>query len=105
MAPEVIVGPFYTQAIDWWSAGCVACEMLTGFTPFFEAADVTGLVRRILYDTIVVPEHEHVGHSEAAFLSALLTRDPELRLGSPPHGAAAVLAHEWLVGLDGYDTN
>ena len=100
MAPEVIVGQFYTQAIDWWSAGCVACEMLTGITPFFEGQDVVGLMRRILVDKIVVPEHEHVSHREVAFLKALLTRDPELRLGAPPHGVAAVLAHEWLVGLD-----
>ena len=97
MAPEVVIGATYTKAVDWWALGAVACETLTGHTPFYvgEEMGVEDLVRRIIHSEIRVPVHAHAGHREVAFILALLTRDPTQRLGAELQDHEAVLAHEW----------
>ena len=96
LAPEVFLARApYTSMADWWSLGAVACELLTGQTPFADAnGSVESLLRKILYDPIVVPAHANVGTLECDFIVALITRDPLARLGA--HGAASILAHAWL---------
>ena len=99
MAPEIMIAATYHMAADWWSLGALTSELLTGHTPFYEAGmSVEDLVRKVVHSEIVVPAHAHVGPIEAAFITALLQRKPELRLGAPPHDCAAVLGHEWLMG-------
>lgn len=34
MAPEILKGEPYDFAVDWWSLGCVAFDLLTGSSPF-----------------------------------------------------------------------
>ena len=65
--------------------------ILAGATPFHETADVGLLVRKVIMDPINVPFHSNIGATEAAFIEALLSREPATRLGA--HGAAEVLAH------------
>jgi len=47
MAPEVIKGEDYDYAVDWWSLGCVAYDMLTGGPPF------TGHTNEKIMDKVV----------------------------------------------------
>ena len=97
MAPEIILGHTYTDAVDWWALGCLICELLTGESPFNEPAkSVSVLSRKILYDAIALPTHEHVGPLEREFIMALVVRDPSARLGA--RGAAQVLGHFWCIG-------
>jgi len=37
-APEVILGYFYTPAMDMWSVGCILVELKTGM-PLFKGKD------------------------------------------------------------------
>lgn len=34
MAPEMIRGKAYNQAVDWWALGALIYEMVTGYPPF-----------------------------------------------------------------------
>ena len=97
MAPELIRAETYTAVVDWWSLGCLTSELLTGSTPFnIAGTNVETLLRMILWDRIVVPAHPHVGPLERDFITALLERDPNARLGR--HGRAQVAAHPWCGG-------
>ena len=96
MAPEMVFGMDYNTAVDWWALGCLTSEMITGRTPFCDAGDsVQDVVRKIIHDPIVLPLPTggecgyELGEGEASFITALLARDPEARLGA--HGHASVL--------------
>lgn len=39
VAPEIIEGRGYTEAIDYWSIGVILYIMLCGFPPFYEEND------------------------------------------------------------------
>ena len=99
LAPEVLLGAPHGVDADWWSLGCLACEILCGATPFAVAGDdsVQQLLRRILHLPIQLPAQ--LGHAEEAFIEALLVRDPEARLGAGHGSDAAVLGHPWLEGI------
>ena len=105
MAPEVIHAKVYTSAVDWWSLGCVLCEWLAGRTPFFVDAaapdSVHTLIKKVLHVPIALPEHPNISTSDAAFIHALLRRDPADRL----QGAPAVLAHPWMHEADAPDSD
>ena len=82
MAPEIILAKPYSAAVDWWALGCLVCELLTGKTPFaVSEGNVKLLVRKIVYEPIVVPQHERAGPVETAFIEGLLERLPSMRLG------------------------
>eukprot|EP00002_Diphylleia_rotans_P031300 TRINITY_DN6501_c0_g1_i3.p1 TRINITY_DN6501_c0_g1~~TRINITY_DN6501_c0_g1_i3.p1 ORF type:complete len:442 (+),score=59.18 TRINITY_DN6501_c0_g1_i3:78-1403(+) len=54
MAPEVIRGNSYTQAVDWWGLGTLLFEMLVGVPPFYDE-DTNEMYDRILNDPIDFP--------------------------------------------------
>jgi serine/threonine protein kinase len=104
VAPEVIRALPACEDADWWSLGVLAAEVLSGRNPF-EPDD--GSVHTLLHNILVVPftppAHPHIGAAETAFLSALLTREPDERLASRVSGGhAAVFAHPWFAGLTAY---
>jgi len=106
MAPEVIDAPHaHNVCIDWWSLGVLACELLTGQSPWRYrqggSADLEG-VHQVL---AVRQAHRHVEASvrraikEPTLLTAqdfvkqLLTVKPHRRLGY--RGVGEVHAHAW----------
>ena len=100
LAPEVLMGVPQSEVVDWWSFGCLCCELLTGRTPFGGNAEpgppcVADLVRRILALPLALPDHAGLGPAEQALVCALLVRDPVARLGARPGSHADVLAHAW----------
>jgi serine/threonine protein kinase len=94
LAPEILDRrkEGYGHAVDWWSLGVLVYEMLTGSQPF------SGKDRNELFKNIQVCDLQyHPGLSRHAknLFCGLLTRDPNLRLGSGDGGAEEIKAHKF----------
>ena len=97
MPPEIFTGLPVCGSVDWWSFGCLICEMLTGRTPFYGDGGIEQLVARIVGNQSIATmiEHPLMPATASLLIQALLVREPPDRLGARPHGDQAVLAHEW----------
>ncbi|XP_044753134.1 ribosomal protein S6 kinase alpha-5-like [Coccinella septempunctata] len=103
MAPEVIRGSEegHDIAVDWWSIGVLAYELLTGSSPFTvegERNSQQEITRRILKTTPPIPDY--LGKDVASFLSGLLERDPRKRLGGGKDDARELKRHPFFKTLD-----
>ena len=45
MSPETLLVNGQTTCVDSWTLGCLACELLTGTTPFAHAGECMGWVQ------------------------------------------------------------
>jgi serine/threonine protein kinase len=43
VAPEVFEGEVPSTAADIWSIGCTVIELITGFPPYYEMANLTAI--------------------------------------------------------------
>ncbi|XP_058813701.1 uncharacterized protein LOC131677710 isoform X2 [Topomyia yanbarensis] len=78
MAPEIIKGQKYNQAVDWWSFGVLVYEMLVGQSPF-SGCDEDELFWSICNE---IPWFPHYLSKEALkLLKSLLEKDATIRLG------------------------
>ena len=80
LAPEIVRGKRYDQAVDWWSFGILLYEMLIGRSPF-SGTDEDELFWSICNEDVYYPRYLSVQAKE--ILGMLLVRDPEKRLGMP----------------------
>lgn len=78
LAPEALLGEPYSFGVDYWAYGTILYEMLAGITPFW-ADNHSEMYRRVLQDPLEFPPD--TDFETAEFLSALLERDPSMRLG------------------------
>jgi len=80
MAPEMIARQGYGRAADYWSLGCIAYEMLSGFPPFDSRKGAKELFRKIMSERVKMPP----GSTAAAckLLKGLLNRDVQKRWGT-----------------------
>ncbi|KAF9181159.1 AGC protein kinase Gad8 [Haplosporangium sp. Z 767] len=88
LAPELLLGQGYTKTVDWWTLGVLLYEMLTGLPPFYDE-NIHEMYRRILQDELRFPDE--VAPEARSLLTALLTRDPDQRLGN--NGSSAIKQH------------
>ncbi|KAI1318683.1 AGC protein kinase Gad8 [Mortierella claussenii] len=88
LAPELLLGQGYTKTVDWWTLGVLLFEMLTGLPPFYDE-NIHEMYRKILQDELRFPEE--VSTEARSLLTALLTRDPNQRLGN--NGSLAIKQH------------
>ncbi|KAG0309659.1 hypothetical protein BGZ98_009979 [Dissophora globulifera] len=95
LAPEILRAAEYSYAVDWWSLGTLLFEMLAGITPFW-AENHAHMYQRVLEDELEFPLD--IDPIAADFLSKLLERDPDYRLGS--NGAQEVKAHPYFMSID-----
>lgn len=99
LAPETILGLRGDDAaVDWWALGVITYEFLYGIPPF-HAETPEKVFENILSGHIEWHE-EWVEFSLEArdFMKALMTLDPNERLGSG--GADEVKAHPFFAGID-----
>lgn len=92
MAPEMVQGHAYSYAVDWWAAGMLLFEMVSG-SPAFR-----GESREQVYDKILhAPPRllQPVSQPCSDLISALLAKDPDSRPAWADISGAA-----WFDGLD-----
>ncbi|KAG0365124.1 AGC protein kinase Gad8 [Gamsiella multidivaricata] len=90
LAPELLLGQGYTKTVDWWTLGVLLYEMLTGLPPFYDE-NIHEMYRKILQDELRFPDE--VSPDARSLLTALLTRDPNQRLGN--NGSSAIKQHSF----------
>ncbi|KAL7293341.1 hypothetical protein TKK_0013112 [Trichogramma kaykai] len=83
MAPEIIKGLKYNQAVDWWSFGVLLYEMLTGQSPF-SGCDEDELFWSICNERPFIPRY--LSQSATDLLVCLLEKDAGRRI--PGHEIA-----------------
>lgn len=83
MAPEIIKGLKYNQAVDWWSYGVLLYEMLTGQSPF-SGCDEDELFWSICNERPFIPRY--LSQDSTDMLLCLLEKDSGKRL--PGHDIA-----------------
>lgn len=97
MAPEIILDQKYGRAVDWWAFGVLIYQMLLGKSPF-RGEDDDEVFDAILSDEPLYPIN--MPRNSVSILQALLTRDPEKRLGSGPKDAEDVMAHPYFDNIN-----
>jgi len=97
LAPEVLLGQPYGNAIDWWSLGVVMYELFTGMNPF-DAREFDAVLNNILHSTIVIPEY--VPTAAKDLIEKLLQRNPQKRICSGPTGSVEIQNHEFFANVD-----
>lgn len=96
LAPEVIHGAGYGQAVDWWSLGTLIYEMLTGLPPFFNQ-NLHVMYEKIVRAKLTFPSYFSTNAKQ--ILSELLDRSPKTRLGST-NDADDIKAHTFFADID-----
>jgi len=97
LAPEVIHGAGYNQAVDWWSLGTLLYEMLTGLPPFYNE-NLHIMYEKIIREKLKFPSY--LSEKAKSFLAGLLDRDPKQRLGGKESDAEEVKKHAFFEGID-----
>eukprot|EP00616_Rhizochromulina_sp_CCMP1243_P000571 CAMPEP_0118962490 /NCGR_PEP_ID=MMETSP1173-20130426/811_1 /TAXON_ID=1034831 /ORGANISM="Rhizochromulina marina cf, Strain CCMP1243" /LENGTH=529 /DNA_ID=CAMNT_0006910763 /DNA_START=57 /DNA_END=1646 /DNA_ORIENTATION=+ len=98
MAPELVKGQKYSVAVDWWSYGVLVYEMMCTRTPFFHQKGRKAIFQGIIKNDPQYPMH--FSPESQDFISKLLQKEPEARLGMGPGGATDIQGHEWFADID-----
>eukprot|EP00501_MAST-03F_sp_TOSAG23-6_P000973 GSMAST32.ASY1.ANO1.1009.1 assembled CDS len=93
VAPEILVGRGYSEAVDMWSFGVIVYVLLCGYPPFYDD-DHEEMLRMVRTASYKFPDLEWDNISDAAkdLIMKLLTRDEEARLT-----AKQVMKHPWMI--------
>jgi novel protein kinase C delta type len=97
IAPEIIKGQLYNEAVDFWSLGVLLYEMLIGQSPFHGEGE-DELFDAILNERPYFPKS--LGKEAAKCLSALFDRNPNTRLGMPECPDGPIRTHAFFRGVD-----
>lgn len=95
LAPEILDKKGHGLSSDWWNMGMVLFEMITGLPPWY-TTDRQRLFHSLRFAALEFPPF--VSPLAQSFISELLNRDPNTRLGS--NGAAEVKAHAFFDTID-----
>ncbi|KAL1303750.1 hypothetical protein AAFC00_007092 [Neodothiora populina] len=100
MAPEILLDKKYGRAVDWWAFGVLIYQMLLQQSPF-RGEDEDEIYDAILADEPLYPIH--MPRDSVSILQKLLTREPELRLGSGPTDAQEIMSHAFFKNVNWED--
>jgi serine/threonine protein kinase len=95
--PEMIRDEPQTFCVDWWALGVLAFRLTVGYLPF-RNLNRQRLFEAIIKKPVVCPPY--LEPSTAAFICALLEKDPVKRLGAP---GTDITAHPYFDGMS-WDT-
>ncbi|KAJ3440250.1 serine/threonine-protein kinase pkga-related [Anaeramoeba flamelloides] len=96
LAPEVLLGSTrHSFAIDWWSFGIIAYELVCGGPPF-NGESLEDIFSNIVDLRLLFPEF--MSKELVDLISKLLVEDPKQRLGSK--GASKIKNHPFFDGVD-----
>lgn len=101
VAPEVLLGKGYNQAVDIWALGVLVYEMAVGFSPFNPSQDLGHLqvCSNIIQGKINFPPDFQNPELED-LIRGLLAVEPTDRLGCQAEGAADIKRHDFFRGFD-----
>lgn len=98
MAPEVIKGEKYGKAVDWWSLGALAYDMMTGNPPF-RGNNNHKIQKNILTQKLILPYF--LSNDAKDLLTRLLRKEPKKRLGSHmPKDLETIKGHRFFRHID-----
>lgn len=98
MAPEIIAGKEYSFAVDWWSLGALAFDLLTGKPPF-GGNNNAKIEQAIVHKKLVVPYF--LGPNAKDVLIRLLRKEPQKRLGyNMPKDLTTMKKHGFFKTID-----
>eukprot|EP00529_Nitzschia_sp_RCC80_P001137 CAMPEP_0113485258 /NCGR_PEP_ID=MMETSP0014_2-20120614/24389_1 /TAXON_ID=2857 /ORGANISM="Nitzschia sp." /LENGTH=885 /DNA_ID=CAMNT_0000378895 /DNA_START=15 /DNA_END=2672 /DNA_ORIENTATION=- /assembly_acc=CAM_ASM_000159 len=103
VAPEIVRNAGQSVGVDHWALGVVVHEMVSGENPFFW--DDMGQVE--LYQAITdedpspIPDDKVASAEVRDFISQLLVKDPEKRLGF--NGPKEIMKHPWFKDMPSID--
>jgi serine/threonine-protein kinase Psk1 len=98
MAPEIIAGKEYSFAVDWWSLGALAFDLLTGKPPF-GGNNNAKIEQAIVHKKLVVPYF--LGPNAKDLLIRLLRKEPHKRLGyNMPKDLTTMKTHQFFKTID-----
>ncbi|KAF2093070.1 calcium-independent protein kinase C [Rhizodiscina lignyota] len=97
MAPEILLDKKYGRAVDWWAFGVLIYQMLLQQSPF-RGEDEDEIYEAILADEPLYPIH--MPRDSVSILQKLLTREPEMRLGSGPTDAQEIMSHAFFRNIN-----
>ncbi|KAL2259437.1 hypothetical protein VTK26DRAFT_6890 [Humicola hyalothermophila] len=97
MAPEILLDKKYGRAVDWWAFGVLIYQMLLQQSPF-RGEDEDEIYDAILADEVLYPVK--MPRDSVSILQKLLTREPELRLGSGPTDAQEVMSQPFFRNIN-----
>ncbi|KAF3762523.1 Pkinase-domain-containing protein [Cryphonectria parasitica EP155] len=98
MAPEVIKGEKYGKAVDWWSLGALAYDMMVGDAPF-RGGNHHKVQQNILKQKLALPYF--LSNDAKDLVTRLLKKDPKKRLGSHmPKDLAIIKGHRFFRHID-----
>lgn len=98
MAPEVVKGEKYGKAVDWWSLGALAYDMMVGSAPF-PGNNHRKVQQNILKQKLALPYF--LSNDAKDLITRLMKKDPKKRLGSQmPKDLAIIKGHRFFRHID-----
>lgn len=97
LSAQILLDKKYGRAVDWWAFGVLIYQMLLQQSPF-RGEDEDEIYDAILADEPLYPIH--MPRDSVSILQKLLTREPELRLGSGPTDAQEVMSHAFFRNIN-----
>jgi CRP-like cAMP-binding protein len=107
LAPELVLGRGHNKAVDLWAFGILVYELAVGYSPFCDPRnmDQTVICRDIVKGKLVFPKD---GFNKKGsfdfdckdFVSQLLVRQPDMRIGNRVAGYDEIFQHAWFKSLN-----
>lgn len=98
-APEMIASTGHTVAVDWWTLGILAFELMAGNPPF-EAASPNATYVKVRAGIKNVEFPPRLKGALEELIKSLLVATPTERLPMKKGGSRNIRSHKWYAGFD-----